>query len=242
MTVLKNSIVSRIKLQLESDRFCAEDFALSLPDNSPRLVYIEFRANTKYSFTISEAVSGELAIARFAGFSKNDPDAKSFFQTLEKPGDYKNTENKNFKTIDQCIDRIRSWMTNLHEDLTIRASNDGGDLNDFTEALRKQFEEKSIENPDEHFTITESENLKSKLDELSARVTQLEKQCKLEKKDIAPLEVAIKNSRDNIDSYPRNVWYKTSGNKILSALKKISKTKEVREFLLDAAKKFLLGE
>lgn len=241
MSKLKKSIISRVNWALDAGKFCKEDFNLSFPSDAAELVKIEFIACSKYSFKITEAVSGATALLRAAALYTPDPDAKEFFQTMESPGDYKNTERKNFKTIDHCIDRISMWLSNLHEDLTLRDDNTKSDLEDFTESLRKQIDERITESPDKHFTTDEGEELKLKLDELSKKIIELEKQFKLAKKDIAPLEAAIKNSKENIDSYPKNIWYRTSGNKILSALKKLAKTKEIREFLLEAAKTIFLN-
>lgn len=240
MSKLKKSIVKRIILELEQGKFCKEDFNLSFPSDTGELVKIEFILDSRYSFKVIEAVSGVNALLRIGGIYNNDPEAKSFFQTLESPGDYKNAEKKNFKTIDDCINRISNWLSNLHEDLILRDDH-YVDLDDFTESLRKQFDERVVENPDSYFTDDEGEHLKTKLNQLSQKLAELEKKFNLEKKDITPLEAAIKNSEENIKNYPKKIWYKTSGNKILSALKKITKSKEVRDFLLEAAKKYFLS-
>jgi|GEM_PF-3012389 len=238
MAQLKKSIIKQVEAALESNNlFSREDFGLRYSDGSQYLVFIKFIAHPQYSLTIQERYTNLLATVSVLGGDKG----KRFFQTIECPGDFKNQESNSFQNINDCIYRISDWVRNLHEDLILREVKPENDLDDFTENLRKQLDENTIENPDDHFSFNESESLKLKLNELNERVIELEKRYKLTKEDIAPLESAIKSSKDNVDNYPKRVWYRTSGNKILSALNKIAKTKEVRDFLLEAAKKFFLN-
>ncbi|WP_345875203.1 hypothetical protein [Shewanella algae] len=50
---------------------------------------------------------------------------------------------------------------------------------------------------------------------------------------------AIESTKPDIDVYPKGVWYRTAGNKIIRALKRIAKNKETRDLCIDVIKKLM---
>ena len=113
----------------------------------------------------------------------------------------------------------------------------------FKKAKQKaEFQEsidEKIENPEEYFGEDEQSDLINKLNELQERVEKLEKELELDPKDTAKIESAIEKSKADIKLYPKGVWYKTVGTKLMKLLRQILKTKEGREIAADVAKRLL---
>lgn len=235
MANLKNSVISRILSQLEYGDFCREDFDLTLPDGSSVLAEVKFRALPKYSFVIDEHHTGNkfaLAIA----FQENE--TKKVIRTIESPGDYRNSENHTHQDIGSAIDRISDWVRNIREDLVHSREVLRTTIDDLSAEFQESIDEK-IENPEEYFGEDEQSDLINKLNELQERVEKLEQELELDPKDTAKIESAIEKSKADIKLYPKGVWYKTVGTKLMKLLRQILKTKEGREIAADVAKRLL---
>lgn len=53
------------------------------------------------------------------------------------------------------------------------------------------------------------------------------------------IQTVIDKSKSDLKIYPKGVWYKTAGTKIIRVMKEVLSTKEGREILSDVAKKLL---
>ena len=235
MPKLKNSIINEIINTLDSGQFCHEDFLIDFPD-SGALAEITFRATPKYTFVINEGVSGG-SLATLAGISGGKQPEKEI-RTIERPGDYKNVETVSHEYIESAIRRIHTWVSNLREDIINIKYSIRETLDSLNDEFQKNIDE-NIENPEDFFEKSEIESLKDKLDELKTRVEGLEKKYAVSNEDIAKLEEAIDKSKSDLDVYPKGVWYKTSGNKILKTMKAILSSKEGRDVLVDMVKKLI---
>tara|TARA_R110000823_G_scaffold315310_1_gene446563 strand:- start:12349 stop:13059 length:711 start_codon:yes stop_codon:yes gene_type:complete len=235
MANLKNSVISRILNQLEYGDFCREDFDLTLPDGSLVLAEVKFRALPKYSFVIDEHHTGN----KFAlAIAFQESETKKVIRTIESPGDYRNSENHTHQDIGSAVDRISDWVRNIREDLVHSRDVLRTTIDDLSAEFQESIDEK-IENPEEYFGEDEQSDLINKLNELQERVEKLEKELELDPKDTAKIESAIEKSKADIKLYPKGVWYKTVGTKLMKLLRQILKTKEGREIAADVAKRLL---
>lgn len=233
MPKLRNTVINQIVQNLEYGDFCLEDFEVKFPDDSSTLASITFIAYPKYSFEISEEYSGGIAAA-FAMVGN----VKKTLQTTEQPGEYKNFEKRNHENINSCISRVSDWVRNIRQDLIYAKHTVQTTVDELTENLRKQVNE-NIKDPESYFDEQEKESIKKKLDELQAKVRELEKRFCFPEEEIKKVERAIEKSKKDVDVYPKGVWYKTAGNKVINALRSVLKTKEGREALLEMMKKLL---
>lgn len=232
MPKLRNTIINEILQNLNNNDFCVEDFEVKFPDDSSTLASITFVACPKYSFEIAEEHNGFLAVAAMVG------NVKKVLQTIEQPGEYKNFEKRNHESINSCISRISHWVKNIREDLLYSKHSAQGEVDELTENLRKQINE-NVKDPESFFDEQEKEDIKNKLDELQAKIRELEKRFNFPEEEIKKVETAIEKSKNDINVYPKGIWYKTAGNKVINALKGVLKTKEGREALIEVMKKLL---
>jgi hypothetical protein len=235
MANLKNSVVTSILNELEYGDFCREDFDLELPDGSSMLAKITFRALPKYSLVIDEHYTGN----RFAvALAFQDNEAKKVIRTIESPGDYRNNESHIHSDIGSAVARISDWVRNIREDIVHSRDVLRTTIDDLSAEFQDSIDE-SLEDPDEYFEEDEQNELIDKLNELQERVAKLEQELGLDPKDTKIIESAIEKSKADIKIYPKGVWYKTAGTKLMKLLRQVLNTKEGREIAADIAKRLL---
>lgn len=236
MSKLKASVVFQVARSLETYDFCKEDFEIITPENENRLLTIRFRPMNDYFFEMMEATKGSKlnAISNLVGTTY---DEERVIRTIETPGDHKTQEIHDFKNIDIAISRISTWTRNIQDDLLSR-KNLENDFDDITEEVYEAIRE-NLENPEEYFNKSEKDRLHEQLNELRKRVESLEKENKIEESERQEIENAIQQGEKNINLYPKGVWYKTAGTKIMRTIKQVLKTKEGRELVATAFKKLI---
>ncbi len=237
MTKLRNSKINEIISRLERGEFCIEDFDISFPANSVELAIITFKPYPKYSFRIEESYEYTDNPLNYFG-PLNKKDKNKTIKTIEEPGDYKNYEKNRQKNIDDCISRISNWVNNIHQDLLAAKNNPVLEPDEIIENFQETVEQK-LEDPENFFDKKEQEEIRNQLDDLKDRVTSLEKQFNIPAEDTNTIISTIEKSKEKLEQYPKGVWYKTTGTKILKTLKTVLTSKEGREFLLEMGKNLL---
>ncbi|MFJ3057154.1 hypothetical protein [Herbaspirillum sp. NPDC087042] len=235
MAQLKQSVINLIYIHLELEDFCAADFDANFSDDTKQLAKLTFRAKPAYTFIIGEASeSGFLAL-----MATPRERGKKGFETIERPGDYKNVEVKNHDDINACIGRIGNWLKNIRDDLASGMNNFD---TEFVEAAQNLFAEAaaSESDPAGYFNSDERKEMAKKLDELQIRVKDLEAKFNITPEEQQAFEKAISKSKADLSVYPREVWWKTTSTKIWNAMVMIAKSKEGRDLLVSVVKKFWL--
>ena len=239
---LKNSVITRIQENLETENFCKDDFELTLPDSRGALIRITFKPYPEYNLEIFESTKRvtKKDTSMFAVLSDSSYEIEEdIILTIERPGDYKITESNQFSNLEAALDRLRAWTNNIRQELIQNTSSQNDDF--FEEELRF-FQEKvevEIDNPLERFNDSEIEDLTDKLENLKKRIEQLESQIG-EDGELAPeAERTIEKTKADLKIYPRGIWYKTAGNKLLNLMKSIMKTQEGRQLIAETIRGLL---
>jgi hypothetical protein len=235
MPKLRNSIITQILDYLEYGDFCVEDFDVQFPDDSSILAQITFKALPKYSFILDETYPGG-AIGSALAFSQGS--TKKVIRTIERPGEYKNNEQNTYNDINSAILKVSQWVRNIREDLIHSRSTIRATIDELTESFRKTIDE-NIDDPESYFEKNEEDDIKRKLDELQVRVSELEAKLNISPEEMIKIQTVIDKSKSDLKVYPKGVWYKTAGTKIIKVMKEVLSTKEGREILSDMAKKLL---
>ncbi|MFA6053250.1 MAG: hypothetical protein WC762_11725 [Methylobacter sp.] len=235
MPQLRNSIITQILDYLEYGDFCVEDFDVQFPDNSSTLAQITFKALPKYSFILDETYPRG-AIGSALTFDPNS--AKKIIRTTTRPGEYKNDEQNTHNDINSAILKVSTWVRNIREDLIHSRSTIRSTIDELTESFQKTIDE-NIDDPESYFEKNEEDDIKRKLDELQARVSELETKLNISPEEMIKIQTVIDKSKSDLKVYPKGVWYKTAGTKIIRVMKEVLSTKEGREILSDMAKKLL---
>jgi flagellar motility protein MotE (MotC chaperone) len=236
MPKLRNSIITQILDYLEHGDFCLEDFDVQFPDDSSVLAEITFKAFPKYSFTLDESYPGGAIGATLALSNPNN--IQKVIRTVERPGEYKNNEHRTHNDINSAIYRVSDWVRNIREDLIHSKSTIRATIDELTENFQKSIDE-SIDNPSSYFEESEIDDIRQKLDELQARVSELESKFNISSEETIKIQKVINKSKSDLEIYPKGVWYKTAGTKIIKVMKEVLSTKEGREIISDIAKKLL---
>lgn len=237
MPNLKNSIISEVLNNLNYGDFCREDFTADFPDGSSTLAKLVFSSMPKYKFEIEEHVSGRNNFA-IALMQQPEAERKKVIRTIEIPGDYRNNEYHIHEDIPGAVDRITNWVRNIREDLIHSRDTVKTKIDDITSEFQSSIDE-NIENPEEYFQAQEKLDLIAKLDELQKRIESLEAEIGIDPKQVKAIGTAIEKSKADADIYPKGVWYKTAGTKLIKLFKDILKTNEGREIASDIIKKLI---
>lgn len=236
MPNLKSSVIEQILDYLEYGDFCTEDFDIKSPDSGDTLTRIVFKPMPQYRFILDETPSDGSMATMLAITGQSN--GKMVIRTTEEPGEYKNTEIKIHDDIDSAIRRISSWVRNIREDIVNSRSVVRDTIDDLTNDFQKRMDE-NINDPEAYFDEDEKDELTKKLDELQARVSEIESKLDITPEETAKIQKVIDKSKLNLKVYPKGVWYKTTGTKIIKVMSSILKTSEGRNFIADMAKKLL---
>ena len=245
MSKLKSSVINTILDKLNSTDFCKEDFEIKEPENSGYLVKIIFSAKPEYYFQITEKVVTKKrkevsTLGAIPGFNQEYEEEENVILTTESPGDYKIIEYNKLYSLDSAIYRIPTWTRNIKEEITISILDNKTSVEDDLEWFKEKVND-DIERPNDPFTKDEIQALSKKLDSLKERIDDLEIQLDNGNNLKEQAENTIQRTKEDLEKYPRGIWYRTAGNKLLNLMKTILKTKEGRQLITETIKSLLKG-
>ncbi|EPF9620614.1 hypothetical protein [Vibrio vulnificus] len=237
MAILKRTKISHIQNILDNGKYCLEDFETIFPAQGSVLVEIKFKAYPSFHLSIYEETRNTMGA--FALLSDPNQEIKTVIKCSMSPGEYKTEQVTRHDSIDNAISEIYSWVDNIKEELiALRRTRQHAEDDDVLSNFQKYLDE-PIDEPESFFSVHEAQALKDKLEELQKRVEQLETDKQIEPEDCESLTSAIESTKSDIDVYPKGVWYRTAGNKILKTLKRVAKNKESRDLVIDVVKKLM---
>jgi DNA repair exonuclease SbcCD nuclease subunit len=233
MSRVRRTVVNQVFSALQEGPFSVGDFDVKFPTSGENLIVLSFRPSEQYKFVVSEKTPTTAMIRELT----DGKPGNRFPITTETPGEFKNTEQRVFESLEECIQRISLWTRRIREELLHFAP-----YQDDLTALREELEEKikqHVKDPDERFSEEEISRLQNALDILAARLAEMEgKQVENEKR-VKDIEKELAQARNNLRYYPKGIWYRTAGNKILDLVKGVVKSKEGRALVVEATKKML---
>ena len=153
------------------------------------------------------------------------------------PGDLKHEEIYGGLSIDEALDQIYGWTGRIEEELR-SFSKEKQSTDEILAEISSKIDE-NIENPEENFESSEIQNLKDRLETLSVKFDELYQSSKITEEELKKLKAQIVTAEQDLPIYTKGVWYKLHMNKIFSTLKKAATSKEGREVITAAIKKFL---
>jgi hypothetical protein len=215
---LRDSLVAKIWSSIERSPFTPADFEVSFTGDYGVLLSIAFRHKPEYTLLVKEDWNGDV--------------------TAEvSPGEHKKTEKVSSVQLDKLPDMVSAWAKNVRDELraTIPVYSE---VESLREALEQHIKD-HVENPDQPFTEDEVGLLRTKLDELLTKFQEMQERSEITEQELNRLNREIASIRENLPSYPKNVWYKTAANRLLSAVGKVATSRESRQVLAQAAQRLL---
>lgn len=223
MTALRETTKKKIQEALEKTYFTASSFSVRYEEGGDPFVVIIFIPEKQFTFSISEP----------SGYNS------SGYVTDEAPGLHIETgEQYKRENLANALKAIVPWAERILEDY--RSKNP---VIDEFEAFRKSLSEQieaHVLDKDAHFTEEEARSLRARLDELSTKLHEVWERSEATDQKLKEAQQEIERIKNDVAIFPKGVWYRIAGGKIIDAVKKVVGTPEGRQFALEAAKKFLL--
>ncbi|HQS41956.1 MAG TPA: hypothetical protein PKX42_17085 [Polaromonas sp.] len=206
---------------LESTYFGIDNYSVEFTGTDDRIVLITFLPDPKFSFQI---------------LARND---SANVWCIEAPGSkFLTPETIGISSFESGVNRLIPWTERIREELIA--------VNPFAKEISelKAHVEERLANLGEElsgfFSREEANSLNEKLAEFSARLTDIaERNSELEEA-MNVLKKTVSDLQEAASTINRGTWYRMAGGRLLTGLKVLGKSKEAREFALEAAKKFLL--
>jgi tetratricopeptide (TPR) repeat protein len=206
---------------IEGSYFGSENYALQFGEGESNLAFsVRFLPDSRFNFLVSRVGS-------------------SHFQTIESPGDkFIDPETFHFDAFTKATNRLAPWLGKVKEEVLA--------ANPFSKEvleLRAQLDERLASLGEElegFFSKEEAMELTSRLAVFEERLRTLSEKNADLNQAVQNLSKVIADLNEATNSINRGTWYRMAGGRLLGGMKVLSKSKEAREFALEAAKKFLL--
>jgi uncharacterized protein YoxC len=205
---------------LEQSYFGSANFDVEFGQTDPVVFSITFIPNGDYVFEVM-----------FSGGS---------FVTTEMPGPHlmRPMSAQCGKLID-VFNHLHAWMARVKED-SLAQSPFAKEMQSLREALDQKLSSLDQETLDEFFTHEEAKALEKRLNELLQRVNELSVERTELAAAVAQLTTTVEELVRAAGEVNRGTWFRMSSSRLLNGMKSFVKSKEVREFALEAAKKLFL--
>lgn len=208
---------------VENSYFGSENYSIQFPGGDSEIAFkVDFLPDSRFKF-VAERISGQI------------------FKTTEAPGfELIEAEEERFKGFEEAFARLGGWLERVRQEVIA--------TNPFSreiQELKAQLDEKLASLAEEasgFFTQAEAMNLIDRLSEFEGRLKDLAEQNAELEQAVVKLSKTVTDLKEATHSVNRGTWFRMAGGRLLGGLKSLTKSKEVREFALEAAKKFLLDD
>lgn len=216
--MMRATLQAKIWSAIQSSPFTAADFDVTFGRENQDLLLVVFRHDTRWSFGLSGSYSGNWSLT-------------------ESPGNHRTTEVSTPKSLDDIPDLLLKWIRNVRDELRTSLP-----IYSELDELRRALDEhvtQHVSNPEQPFNREEAAELKSKLDDLMARLQQMEEKNQLTEQEVKRLNQEITSLKTNVDSYPKGTWYKTAASKLWATVTSVVSSPEGRKVLTQASQRAL---
>jgi hypothetical protein len=206
---------------IESSYFGYENYSVQFGEvGSDMAFHVRFISDPRFTFTVKRITA-------------------MHFETTEVPGvKFLAADVLGFEGFDSVFGRLTRWLDRVHQEV-VAANPFSREILELRAQLDKRLASLD-EELSEFFTKSEAEELSARLSEFEQRLQDLAGENADLVQAVEGLKVTIADLKDATQSINRGMWFRMAGGRLLGGLKSLSKSKEAREFALEAAKKFLL--
>ncbi len=219
MGQLRQKTLNDIYKLLDQTRLSSFNFDIISPEQKGLLI-ITFKANTNYYYKI-------------------DDDHNVIFS----PGTVRTVETRVTPSGSELIAALRfipEWVNHLIDELEA-TSKFCDEIATLINKIEQRISDQEI-NPEEKFEPEEQADLEAKIEKLAEQFEEFKKHDVLNETELNNIKKELQTLKEDLVLFPRGVWLRSAGQKILDPLKKIIKSKESRNILISIAKKLLLGD
>lgn len=239
MPQLKPSFVRKVRSALAHSAFTPEDFEFGLPSSGRVLLKITFVHKPEYTFTVFEEEKQESIVVeqKHLASSRTEHYKRWVYTVVTTPGAYKLTASEDLDDLGDVIEKIPDWCENIREDLYALAP-----TKDPLEQLRAQMKNKLEElvgDSDGYFSDEELSVIDQRFDKLYEDIAGLKEQYNLTKQQLAELQKNVEEFKQSARAFPKGLWAKVTGNKLLKTTAQMVNTPEGRALIFKGIGKAL---
>jgi methyl-accepting chemotaxis protein len=206
---------------IEASYFGSQNFDLTFGEASSDLAFhVTFLPDTRFAFQVERHLGGT--------FSSSESPGRKFLAT----------EVSRFDGFDAAENRLLQWLERVKQE--VLATNPfSREIVELRNLLNEQLANRE-EELGEFFTKSEAEELSARLAAFEKRLKELSENNDELTQAVVGLSKVVADLKDASQTLNRGTWYRMAGGRLLGGLKTLVKSKEARDFALEAAKKFLL--
>lgn len=243
MSQLKPSFVNEIQVAIEKSRFTVDDFSFEFPSSGKSLVRITFLYKPEYMLILTEEKKREqVTIEEKFGYassstSRSHTVQETVFTIRATPGRFKTEVTYEINDLGGLLEELPKWCENIRSDLYALAPKV-----DLLATLREELQKNLdtlVDKPDEYFNAEELKVVDSRFDQLLAEVTNLREQYSLTKMQLDSMQKEFEEFKSSARAYPKGLWAKITGNKLVKTTGQIINSPEGRTFLFQQIRRAL---
>ena len=239
MSQLKPSFIREVREALAKSKFTAEDFDLELPKSGRLLLKITFVYKPEYYLALLEDEKSESVTIeqKFLMSTRTERVKQVVFSVRTVPGRYKVETVSEISHPGDVLDEIPRWCENIRADLYALAPGQ-----DPLEQLRQKLSEnldELVQEPNAFFTEEELKVVDARFDRLYEEIANLREQYSFTKQQLSELQKDFDEFKNSARAYPKGIWAKVTGNKLVKATGKMFNTPEGRTFLFQQVRRVL---
>lgn len=239
MPQLKPSFVNDIRLVFGNSRFTPDDFEIELPETGRILARITFVHKPEYFLALSEEEKQEQVVIeqKYLMSSRTERIRQVVYSVRTVPGQFKTQSDTEINELGDVLKLIPQWCESIRADLYALTP-----VRDPLEQLRQQLQanlDELVSQPNEFFNEEELSVVDRRFDQLYEEIAELRDQYSLTKKNLEALKKEIEEFKGSARAYPKGLWARITGNKLVKATGQLVNTPEGRTFLFQQIRRAL---
>jgi len=236
---LKPSFVSDIRSALEKSRFTPEDFQIELPDTGRILARITFVHKPEYFLALLEEEKQEQVTIeqKYLMSTRTERIRHVIYSVRTVPGSFKTQSDTEVDELDGVLELIPKWCESIRADLYALTP-----MQDPLEQLRSQLQanlDELVKQPNDFFNEEELSIVDKRFDQLYEEISELREQYSLTKQNLEALQKEIDEFKKSARAYPKGIWARVTGNKLVKATGQLVNSPEGRSFLFQQIRRAL---
>jgi hypothetical protein len=239
MPQLKPSFLQEIKQVLGRSKFTTDDFEFEHPDNGQSLIRITFVHKPEYSFMLYEQTKEESIQVeqKYLGSTRTERSKYTVLSAKVSPGNFKTVDMLTLSEPGEILEHIPKWCENIRKDLYALAPR-----KDPLDELRAKMKAKLdglVHEQDDYFNEDELTVVDTRFDQLYQEITNLRDEYDLTKQQLDELQKEFQEFKNSARVYPKGIWARVTGNKLVKATGSIFNSSEGRSLIMKGISKAL---
>jgi hypothetical protein len=222
MSRLRPSIMASIEKALSRSYFGRGSFSVTYPDKGEILCAISFLPLPANLCALGEGKRGDDPMHLYAHTS---------------PGAYKVKDDFWLHAVENFPYRVEEWSKRIREDLA-KPPTAEAEIEQFRHKLEEELEKQGA-SAEGHFSEQEAAEMAARLDEMASKLSELQERQQITEEELSRLKKVLDGAKDDLQTYPKAVWYRVTATRIWEATKKVVGSAEGRAVLAAEARRLL---